>query len=1120
MTFETINANGVHIAGNFQQAAGFPSDWDPATTQLIDSAANGIYEITVSLPAGTYEYKYVNGNAWGSDETVPSACGVGAGVLNRQVIVGSNDTVIPAVYYGTCTLSQPPNNVVFQVDMSNQTVDSTGVYLAGNFQVLAGFPSNWDPTTIQLTDPDNDSIYTDTIAIPSGTIEYKFLNGNSFNGEETVPSSCGVSNGLGGFNRSLTFSSDTALPVVCFNSCQSCAVPPPPSQNVTFKVDMSTYSGSYSHVFVSGTFNGWSGSLDTLTDLDGDTVFEKTITMPAGTYEFKFQLDNWTVSEQFTGNEPCVIQSGSVINRVFSLISDTTLGTYCFNSCAACPAAPPTFYEVVFSVDMKDFDTTYSNVYVSGTFNSWCGTCDELTDPDLDGIYTDTLLLPADTFLFKYSIDNWTFSEQFTGTESCTDTAGGVANRTLAITGDTTLNTVCYNSCASCPPRASYQVTFITDLSFYPVDSNGVFLYSSVNGFTSPGSQLSSIGDSLYATTLTLDSGKTYYYKYFNGDTSEQTFGACFLPAPNGQVLRSYTATTANDTLLSCFNECDTCAAIPAVQYFQVTLRVGMFGQTIDPNGVHVAGNFQQAAGFANNWDPSATQLTDIDGDSIYEVTVSIPADTFEYKFINGNTWTNDEVVPAACGVGSGSLNREMVITGDTVLPAFCFSACSPCSQSIPATQFTTTFRVDMRLQTIDPSGVYLTGDFAGWSADSLPMTNQGNDVFTLTLPLDSGVTYQYKFLNGNSFTGEETVPQACGVPNGLGGFNREVTPITTTVLDTVCFNDCVGCNLTTTKQVSVTFRVDMTNETVNPSGVFLSGSFNNWGFTPMANIGGELYEASLQLDSTAQYQYKFVNGNAPGTYETVPPACGVSDGFGGFNRSVIAFGSITLGAVCFAECAACSTPPTFLDVTFSVDMKNETVSPEGVHVAGSFNNYNPKTHQLTDPDGDTIYEAVISIEEGSSILYNYYNGNTLADIEVTDSLLACGIQNSNGVYERSLMVSVGNLTPKTTCFSRCSNCVEQNDDIGLEERTPTVIKISLIGDLIRIQNSTNQKIANVELWDLTGKMVFSHSPATSSGIYSLNLTHPLSQGVYVVQVTTDVGVYQQKLYYSPHGRY
>ena len=65
MNQQTVSADGVHCAGNWQAAAGFPGDWDPSTAELLDPDMDGVYELTVQLAAGSYEYKFINGNAWG-----------------------------------------------------------------------------------------------------------------------------------------------------------------------------------------------------------------------------------------------------------------------------------------------------------------------------------------------------------------------------------------------------------------------------------------------------------------------------------------------------------------------------------------------------------------------------------------------------------------------------------------------------------------------------------------------------------------------------------------------------------------------------------------------------------------------------------------------------------------------------------------------------------------------------------------------------------------------------------------------------------------------------------------------------------------------------------------------
>jgi hypothetical protein len=111
----------------------------------------------------------------------------------------------------------------------------------------------------------------------------------------------------------------------------------------------------------------------------------------------------------------------------------------------------------------------------------------------------------------------------------------------------------------------------------------------------------------------------------------------------------------------------------------------------------------------------------------------------------------------------------------------------------VPA-QVDVTFRVGTSTITVDPGGMRLAGSFNGWSDDV--MTDEGNGVWSITKSLTEGQSYQYKFKNGPN--GWEQAPQACGVSDGFGGFNRGVTvPSEATVLPLVCINSCDPCPVT-----------------------------------------------------------------------------------------------------------------------------------------------------------------------------------------------------------------------------------------------------------------------------------------------------------------------------------
>ena len=51
------------------------------------------------------------------------------------------------------------------------------------------------------------------------------------------------------------------------------------------------------HTEVNGTFNGWCGNCNAMSDADGDNIWDITIDLANGSYEFKFSADNWVIQE-------------------------------------------------------------------------------------------------------------------------------------------------------------------------------------------------------------------------------------------------------------------------------------------------------------------------------------------------------------------------------------------------------------------------------------------------------------------------------------------------------------------------------------------------------------------------------------------------------------------------------------------------------------------------------------------------------------------------------------------------------------------------------------------------------------------------------------------------------
>jgi alpha-amylase len=284
MSQQTVSPNGVHIAGSFQTEAGFGADWNPATTVLTDPENDKVYEVTVSVPAGVYQYKFINGSTWQTPqpELVPVACGLedGTGNVNRQVVVGSTNVRLPVVGFSSCN-----TQITFAVDMNQQTVSSSGVHVMGNFQALAGYGTDWNPGSIPMHDFDADGVYTTTISLPTGGLfQYKFVNGVTAAGAENVPATCGISGGNDISNRSIDATTSVKAPEYVFSSCST-------SGSTTGGTDYETFwwnDAVFYEVFVrsfydsngdgKGDFKGLIQKLDYLNDGNPNTTSDLGIT--------------------------------------------------------------------------------------------------------------------------------------------------------------------------------------------------------------------------------------------------------------------------------------------------------------------------------------------------------------------------------------------------------------------------------------------------------------------------------------------------------------------------------------------------------------------------------------------------------------------------------------------------------------------------------------------------------------------------------------------------------------------------------------------------------------------------------------------------------------------------
>jgi len=374
MQDQTPSPDGVHVAGSWQSEAGLPNDWEPNTAAMTDDDMDGIYTYTCTLPDGIYEFKYINGNAWGGDESVPAACQVGGGNSNRFFVVNGASPLIYPVKFADVVANDGTGNfnmVRFTVDLTGSTVGNGGVSVAGSFmdEIAGGNFADWTPGAAFLTDitpGDANSLHTAIFyfaeSLNGTSYEFKYINGQDGSGNnqwENVPSTCTSTS-----NRSFTLGAGATLTQNCFASCSEVCVELP-NYNVTINMDMRYNCGfdvnSNDTVDVAGTFNNYQGGPDyILTDDDNDGIYSITLSIPAGEFQYKARIIR---NANFSGGW----EGGS--NTVVVLGSDSVLSARCFGfPTGECTPIPPPS-NITFRVDMTQ-ETPAAEIFLIADFTT------------------------------------------------------------------------------------------------------------------------------------------------------------------------------------------------------------------------------------------------------------------------------------------------------------------------------------------------------------------------------------------------------------------------------------------------------------------------------------------------------------------------------------------------------------------------------------------------------------------------------------------------------------------------------------------------------------------------------------------------------------------------------
>jgi hypothetical protein len=234
-----------------------------------------------------------------------------------------------------------------KVNTANITVGPNGLYAGGGILGNA--------RALQLTDADGNGVYeADTLITGQGGGNFIFLNSPANDND------WGTKENLGGLpcadpnnydDRIMpSFGQDTTLGF-CFGTCATDTVCPvlPTAQNYTFQVDLSTL-GSTSAYIRGANINNWAFPGVPMSDADGDGIWDITLSLMPGNYEFKYTAGTVEETLDPTLNGACTVTNFGFTNRYVTLGSaDSTLPVVCWQECTACAPASTGCDELFFS---------------------------------------------------------------------------------------------------------------------------------------------------------------------------------------------------------------------------------------------------------------------------------------------------------------------------------------------------------------------------------------------------------------------------------------------------------------------------------------------------------------------------------------------------------------------------------------------------------------------------------------------------------------------------------------------------------------------------------------------------------------------------------------------------
>ncbi len=416
------------------------------------------------------------------------------------------------------------------------------------------------------------------------------------------------------------------------------------------------------------------------------------------------------------------------------------------------------------------------------------------------------------------------------------------------------------------------------------------------------------------------------------------------------------------------------------------------------------------------------------------------------------------------------------------------------------STEATANYTIDMSEYEGDIDTVFLSGSFNNWSLDT-PMTDQGDGTWTVDVIGNTGpVEYLYYVKVSDTWEQFGITDNCVKISYGADGepefINRQGVLLDGASV-TDCWESCFACG----DAVNITFNLGFADNLMVADSVYLAGggNFENPGgrFRMTDPDGDGIYSITIERERGFTSFYTFANGPCPdfSCKENIGGQdCADPDNFN--DRFLDAVMDDTVISTCFGECREdtdCSVAE-ITNITFQVDMSNETVDAEGVFFAGTITGW--QAEPMTDL-GDNIWSISYQLGNGP-VEYKFLNGTGGWEEFSEDEPCTMVFDDGGNVFINRFIDIDGSATDilEFYCFNQCSSvCVSSNQNLT---NNPALFEIKPNVIISELNITIKDQLESLEIFSTDGRRI-KQLTQINSGTHGFDFSD-LESGMYYVK--------------------